>query len=139
MDNDLSKKLEVHANYAVEFAKKYQIHLDYSNESIEQVEKILADLHEEAKKFTVTDDIIGMVATSFGAYVGTTLIRNLQKGSWGETQNILYVQINDQAIYFPAKVYRRIKDGEGDNVIALYIASYNQHSLVPIKLNLHIT
>jgi len=78
------------------------------------------------------------VANAFGAYLGETLIRNLGKGSWMRSaQNAFAVTIDDQMYFFPSKVYRRIKNGEEDNVVALYLIAFNNHSNE--KLNLDLT
>lgn len=139
MDTDIISSLELYANQAIAFAKKSNVSLDYSNESIQHVEKLLADLHEEQKKLTIPEEIIGQAATSFGVYVGMTFIKNLQKGEWkfNADEKLLYIEIEDEAVFFPAKAFRRIKEGEGDNIVSLYMAAYNKHSPVPITLNLH--
>ena len=138
MDLSTREVFDKAAEKAVSFARKSGVELDYTNESIERVEKLLSQFYDE---FQVgqppAESEYASVANTFGPYVGNTLIRNLGKGEWIKGAGDAWVVLVDDHQYlFPAKVYRRLKNGPEDNVVALYLQAYNSHSENKINLKL---
>lgn len=115
-------------------------HLNYSNKSIEDVEQILEILHKDIEVSKPTPEMILSMASLYGAYVGETFIRNLGKGEWvdipGKVSNNAAVKVDEDYIFFPTKVLKRLTDGEEDNIIALYIGAFNDHSSEKIHLSI---
>ena len=129
MFNDLSSR-------AVEMAKEQGANLDYSNESIERLELLLNTMHEQIAQINPPEEQFVNMANIFGAYLGNTLIRNLNKGYWEKelTNNAWGVKLDSSSVFFPSKVYRRLKNGVGDNIIQMYLHEYNKHSQNPSTL-----
>ena len=129
LESDLSKTVKNYANEAVGHAKRLGIDLDFSNESIHQVENILDILHKAAQETTPAEEQYGVFANMYGCYVGETFIKNLGRGEWttsqdGLTAGATVVNVDGAQILFPAKVYRRLKNGAEDNVEHLYLHSF---------------
>lgn len=136
MSKTLDEKAKKIADQAVRHAQRFNITLDYSNESIEKVEQVLELLHEQSKKENITEEQYAEIANIYGCYIGSTLIKNLKRGTWEvePKNNGLAIEINKEYIFFPAKVYRRLKNGSDENVIALYLSTYNDFTDKPISL-----
>lgn len=67
---------------AVQLARdSYQITLDYTPESIEKAEGVLAKLHEEYRSGKLSSGVNGL-ATAFGAYVGEAIRRSEPSAKW---------------------------------------------------------
>lgn len=114
---------------AIEIAKKLEINLDFTNESVARVEEILAQIYEENKKTPIDPKKIENLGYAFGCYAGETLIKNLKMGSW-ETEsvnNALGVKINFEYIFFPSKAIKRITEGGADNIYHLYMIVLNDY------------
>jgi hypothetical protein len=121
------------AHNAVGFAQdQYQINLDYSDESIQAVEKILDILHQELPRNesgeiseeASVQDTVDAICNMFGGYVGE-VIRRQYGGEWKvETimsdQPMVCLQVGGNYISPPAKVYKRLATGSGDDLWFYY-------------------
>ena len=118
---------------AVDIAKKLSIDLNYTNQSIEKIDQVLEKIIKQVKNNEKTN---GKIADIFGAYVGNTLIKNLNQGEWviEPTTKAVAIKIKDSYTFFPAKIYRRIKNGRDENISLLYQSTYNKYSNEPISL-----
>jgi len=113
-------------DYALEIGKILEIELDFSDESIKNVEKILSEIHKEYKR-TNNDDGLNGVGIQFGFYIMEAIERNYGKGwvernheSFGENSFPFYW---DGTTLFPISwCQKRIFDGNGDNVWIKYKA-----------------
>jgi hypothetical protein len=116
---------------AVEIAKQMGVNADYSNESIQSIEKVLDSFADQNKQQKFDESKLTKIADIFGAYIGTTLIKNLGMGKWDiePVHNAVSVNINGDYIFFPAKVYRKLSDKEAENVSVLYETVYSQYSI----------
>jgi hypothetical protein len=125
--------MEAYAVDAVDFAREhFHYELDYSVESIERVEQILARFHEElptglgkALRRGPSDEQIEQQAKVWGGYLGE-VIRRRWGGTWtipadGPMANALCLDIDGTLISPPGKAYKRIIDGPEDNV-SYYVA-----------------
>lgn len=129
-DNDM---MEAYAQDAVDFAReRFQLNLDYSEESLQQIERILGQLHETIPKGVFaklfkhgpSDTQIRQMAKMWGGYVGE-VIRRRWGGQWStesEAQpgGVITLQIGGSEIYPPAKVFKRLTNGPEDNVWHYY-------------------
>jgi hypothetical protein len=121
------------ADAAVEAAEKiYNVKLDYSEESIIEVEGILNSLHEERPKNFITkllkrkplERLAQTAALTLGAYLGE-VIRRIHGGEWvredfaGE-KDVLMLKIGETSIFPNDKVYKRITNGAEDDVRFYY-------------------
>ncbi len=138
-NHDTLQDIEKLVQGAVEDAKSFGITLDYSHESIEGVEKVLAAYHEKFKAGALTDQMANLIGTGYGCYVGETLIRQLGFGEWtvpkeGVTAGDWVVNIKGNHCLFPSKAVRRIKNGPEDNIITMYQITFNDFSDTKISL-----
>ena len=109
---------------ALQIAGDFHIKLDYSHNSIKQVEKILGKVHIEYAK-TKNEDGLNGIAVGLAAYIVATIVKNTKEGRWyidhvnfGEKSFPFYWR---EAILFPCGwCQKRIFDGEGDNIWSKY-------------------
>lgn len=108
---------------AVERARSgYGVTLDYSPDSVKEVEKVLAAKYELQKTHPMTETEIADAADLWGAYLGEVMKR-MHPAHWARDsvaggKNALPLVFNDTAEEsFPGTwVYHRLKNGEEDNV-----------------------
>lgn len=70
------------AEQALEVAKESGVTLDFSDNSIKDVEKILAQCHREFKKLKSEEGFHGL-SMMFGAYIGEVVRKKGFGGTWG--------------------------------------------------------
>ena len=132
------------ADAAVEMARAMQIELDYSEQSLERVEQILAQLYAEARDWriaasanrAITSDTpanTGGPSSSqmedmcklWGSYFGE-VVRRHWGGEWsietypGAGFATLTLSVTAGKLFPSMKVYRRLTEGEGDNLWKFY-------------------
>jgi hypothetical protein len=104
------------------------IELDYSPESLKQVDRILGKFH--ADKLTANQ--IGSTIFSFGCYVGEILVRQ-NSGKWkmpkqsllakfglGES-NMMVIELPNGNVWNPiGKAFKLLENGEADSVSYFY-------------------
>ena len=125
-DKAVQEVAEVYANDAISFAKDvFKIKLDWSDESIESIERILDVMHQDAQRNSPTEDQIMGFAKALGSYVGEVFRRN-HGATWG------IVRLGDEAfpglqagkmkgVFWPwGKARNRIVNGEEDNIVHYY-------------------
>ncbi len=130
---DLSQIMQSYAEQAVAAAREHQIELDYSEESLKQVENILERLDapivgvapgataNPASSNLDTEDLCKM----WGGYLGE-VVRRRWGGEWVlETYpggNVLTVALTTPGgTVFPSmKIYRRLSQGAAENVWSFY-------------------
>ena len=102
----------------------YSVELDFTHDSITQVEKILADLHRQYKQTGKSEGLSG-IAAEFGSYIGATIQKNTGSGhfekdhpSLGEGAFPFYWM---EATIFPFSwCEKRIFDGSADDISTKY-------------------
>lgn len=133
MPPDLSLEMLSAANSAVEHARKYwSTQLDFSPRSIEEVELILARMHESIPrrlyeklyKRGPTPEQMATLSLAYGAYLGEVIRREFG-GTWSKEEvnrepALALVFKPQYKIFPPAKVWRRLNNGEEDNVWTFY-------------------
>ena len=130
---DLSEIMQSCAEQAVAAAREFQIELDYSEESLKQVENILERLDGRIPGAAAgaaasappadadTEDLCKM----WGGYLGE-VVRRRWGGEWAlETYpggNVLTVALTTPGgTVFPSlKIYRRLSQGAAENVWSFY-------------------
>lgn len=120
---------------AVAMARELNVTLDYSEASLEEVEQILAQLHGELNHPQVAaldapaprptaaqmDDLCRL----WGSYVGE-VVRRRWGGEWGLEQYpgrdfaTLALTVGGSKIFPSLKVYRRLTDGDQENLWSFY-------------------
>ncbi len=122
------------AESAIQHAKKHwSTDLDYSPKSIEDVELILARMYESIPrgflsklfKKKPSDEQMAQICVAYGAYIGEVFRREFG-GTWSkenimDQQDVLALKFTDQNMIFPpGKVWKRLQNGEEDNVYFFY-------------------
>ena len=134
MPDDLQQEMAAAAESAVQHARKYwTTELDYSPGSIEDVELILARMYESIPRRFIdrffkkkpSDEQMAQIAISYGAYVGEVLRKEFG-GTWTkqnimDQQDVLALNFGKgNTVFPPGKVWKRLQNGEEDNVYAFY-------------------
>jgi hypothetical protein len=93
--------------------------LDFSSESLEQVERIMSALHKQvtegAPDRKLSDDHITELSTLWGIYVGE-VIRRYYGGQWSLADGVPDLVLGGRNASPLAKVRKRIVDGPMDNL-----------------------
>jgi len=126
-DPNIQKIAEAYALDAVDVAKEqFGIELDWSDESIVQVEKALAGMRASylSTKPKPTDEQVYAYAKGYGSYIGEVFRRN-HGARWGivtlGSQKMPGLQTESGASFWPwAKAFNRITKGDEDNVAWYY-------------------
>lgn len=117
---DLNAEMAALAEEAVKFANKKGVNLDYSKDSVQRVEQILADLHQSRSKGQLPDSDLDMHAHRFGAYIGEVL-RRMHGGHWARDSDVggpdsFPIHWNGGQTFPIAWCGKRIINGDEDNV-----------------------
>jgi len=117
------------AKEAVEFAREhFQVSLDFSLDSIKEVERILARFHDELPKGFVArifrrapePEKTFQILRLFGSYVGEVLRSNLAGSRWemdsSRSQGVLSLTDGEKRLWPHTKVHHRIVNGSEDNI-----------------------
>src|SRR5437773_248211 len=118
--SDLNADMAGLAERAVKFAKAKGVTLDYSKESVELVEQILAELHESRNKGQLADPDLHIHAHRFGAYIGE-ILRRMHGGHWTRDSDVagpdsFPIHWNGGQSFPIAWCGKRIINGDEDNV-----------------------
>jgi hypothetical protein len=108
---------------AVERAKSgYGVTLDYSPDSVIEVERLLATKYDLQKTHPMTEEELNNAAHLWGSYIGEVMKR-MHSAHWTSDsaaagRDALPIVFNDtgEESYPCAWVYHRLKNGEEDNV-----------------------
>lgn len=129
------------AEEAVRYAKeKFRVELDYSEASIEEVEKILDRLYtsrpkgffNKLMKRGPSRQSISNLAKIMGGYLGEVL-RRTHGGEWSIDEEIqpgmktICLRNGKGRVFPPGKVYKRIMNGEAENVWHYYQSIVSDH------------
>ena len=122
--------MEAYASDAVNAARNnFNIELDYSPESIKTIEDLLGRLYPAVRRgwfrrllrLGLSDEQVDMICKMFGGYIGE-VVRRQKGGEWAiitnplGTENVIALVNGEEKIFPPSKVYKRLVNGEEDNV-----------------------
>jgi hypothetical protein len=137
MPDTVADMMSDFAAAAVETARSMNVTLDYSEESLQAVEGILAQLHDELRGGTAavrsldhppaTPSSADMAEVSklWGSYFGE-VVRRRWGGDWsietypGAGFATLTLTVNGGKMFPSMKIYRRLTEGEQDNIWSFY-------------------
>ncbi len=117
---------------AIEYANEFNKKLDYSENSITDLEEILDWYSKDISISKPTENQIWSMAIIFGSYLGETLLKNglSEKGFvWGkEPSSNIPLLIRDNSAYLTPidKVCKRLINGSDDSVIPFYRFATNK-------------
>ncbi|PYX94992.1 MAG: hypothetical protein DMG67_00005 [Acidobacteria bacterium] len=140
---DIGRMMQDYAEDAVRMARQLHVELDYSEQSLEQVEHLLAQLHnglqipaeflsgpqvDHMAAGPVTSGVenrVDELARVWGGYLGE-VVRRRFGGEWTVEKypagDFLIVTLNvNGAKLFPAmKIHKRLTNGAADDLLAFY-------------------
>jgi hypothetical protein len=113
----------------------FKIKLDYSVESIKQVESILAKLHKDYKRTRSEDGLQG-IALEFGAYIVKVIEKHFGSVTWERDhpsigQDTFPLQWRGTTLFPFGWCMKRILDGPGDDVWFKFHALILKHNDKP--------
>lgn len=131
--NTISEMMESYAEEAVRLAPQFGAKLDHSENSLQILEAILGQLRGQLPPLSPSttgdkdpaQEKVDDAARVWGAYFGET-VRRLWGGDWGvETYPgtvapVVSIDIGGAKLFPVMKVYRRLTQGEGENVWKFY-------------------
>lgn len=134
--DSIETMMQDYAEAAVEAARAMNIALDYSEQSLRQVEQVLARLAEELHDWKIarsasaavagpSDDQMSDMCRLWGSYFGE-VVRRRWGGEWsietypGSSFATLALTVSAGKLFPSMKVFRRLTEGEGDNLWRFY-------------------
>jgi hypothetical protein len=131
--DSVSAMAGAYAQQAVEIARDFNARLDYSENSLMELESILARLAEDMANDIANDashagpssDDLTEMCKLWGSYFGE-VIRRRFGGDWtietypGKQFATLTLSIAGNKLFPSMKIHRRLTAGEGDNVWTFY-------------------
>jgi len=125
-DELIQQVATAYAENAIEFARDhFGLTLDWSDESVQHVETILAELHSQITVAKPSDETVFGVAKALGSYVGEVFRKN-HGAVWGnvtlEAETIAGLRADRTGgVFWPwGKAYNRLKNGPQDNIWHYY-------------------
>ena len=123
--NDPNAFMPALASNAVKFAASRGVNIDYSPDSVERVESLLAELHHLKTEGLLKDHDLNIHAHQFGAYIGEVL-RRKYGGHWEVDSEVAgpktFPMHWKESTSFPVGwCGKRILNGEDENVWHKYL------------------
>ena len=110
---------------AVEMGRELQARLDYSENSLMELETILAQLAREMPVSRPSSEEVNELCKMWGSYLGE-VVRRRFGGEWsietypGKQFATLTLNVNGNKLFPSMKVHRRLTEGDHDNIWAFY-------------------
>lgn len=114
-----------YAQKAVEAARSFNAHLDFSENSLMELETILNQLSGQAAAAQPLPDELAEICKTWGSYFGE-VVRRRFGGDWsietypGKSFATLTLSINGNKIFPSVKIHRRLTEGEQENIWSFY-------------------
>ncbi len=112
------------AEKAVEAAKFWKLDLDYSAESLEEVDELAQEIFRQHLMQPLPEDILHGVATLYGAYLGEVLLRCGLKDldfAWTENEEgEIGIGREDMWMAPVTKVYKRFTQGPEHDLMSFF-------------------
>jgi hypothetical protein len=114
-----------YAQQAVSSAYEFNAQLDYGENSLMEVENILARLSREMPASKPTDDEVSEICKIWGSYLGE-VVRRRFGGEWsietypGKQFATLTLSVGGNKLFPSMKIHRRLTASEGENVWSFY-------------------
>lgn len=132
--SDIARMMQGYAEDAVRLARRYQVELDYSEQSLEQVERMLGRLSGElqakepdalSQNQPSSDEQIDEMSRIWGGYLGE-VVRRRFGGEWTVEKYpagdfpIVTLNVNGAKLFPAMKIHKRLTNGAVDNVVPFY-------------------
>jgi hypothetical protein len=131
---DIGTMMQSYAEDAVRMARQFHVELDYTEQSLEQVERLLGQLHDELQSGNAVESAaapqldqqrVDEMSRVWGGYLGE-VVRRRFGGEWTIEKypagDFLIVTLNvNGAKVFPAmKIHKRLTHGAAENLLSFY-------------------
>jgi hypothetical protein len=123
--DSVNSMTQAYAEQAVTIAREFSAQLDFSENSLMEVEAILAQLAREMPARKPSSDDVTEICKMWGSYFGE-VVRRRFGGEWsietypGKEFATLTLSVNGNKLFPSIKVHRRLSEGESDNVWSFY-------------------
>lgn len=123
--DSVESMVQAYAQQAVAMAAEFKAVLDFSENSVMEVETILARLALEMPSQKPSQEDVGEICKMWGSYLGE-VVRLRFGGEWsietypGKQFATLTLNVGGSRLFPSMKVHRRLTEGEGENVWAFY-------------------
>ncbi|MBZ5522668.1 MAG: hypothetical protein LAP21_10560 [Acidobacteriia bacterium] len=123
--DSIESMVKAYAQQAVALASEFKAILDFSENSVMEVETILAQLAREMPTQHPSSEDIGEVCKTWGSYLGE-VVRLRFGGEWsietypGRQFATLTLNVGGSKLFPSMKVHRRLTEGESDNIWTFY-------------------
>jgi len=114
-----------YAEKAVQKAREFNTRLDYTENSLMEVEVILSQLARSSTATQTSADDVGEMCKMWGSYLGE-VVRRRFGGEWsvetypGKHFATLTLSVGSNKLFPTMKVHRRLTQGAEDNVWSFY-------------------
>src|SRR5437016_1246452 len=121
---EIAPMMQAFAEQAVRLGREFKINLDYSEGSLEEVERLLARFHDELTSANAGSKLEEM-ARIWGGYLGE-VVRRRFGGEWsiesypGGDFLIVALNVGGSRLFPSMKVHKRLSDGAGENLWSFY-------------------
>ncbi len=115
----------VYAEKAVALAREFKARLDYSENSLMEVETILAQLSRELPTAQPATEDLTEICKMWGSYFGE-VVRRRFGGEWsietypGKQFATLTLNVGGRKLFPSMKIHRRLTEGEAEDVWSFY-------------------
>lgn len=146
LHDSLDEMMQEYAERATELGRDFGVDLDYSEQSLEGLEQILAQLSDEHRAFlgthpevataTQIDEQMITMTKLWGGYLGE-VVRRRWGGEWametypGANFATLTLNVRGAKLFPSMKIYRRLTEGAGDDVWKFYQAVAGKLAAAP--------
>lgn len=119
--NDIGRMMQDYAEQAVLLARQLQVELDYSEQSLEQVDRLLERWHEQRESEPQLDEM----SRIWGGYLGE-VVRRRFGGEWTIEKYpagdfpIVTLNVNGARLFPAMKIHKRLTNGAIDNLLPFY-------------------
>ena len=116
--------MQAFAEQAVRLGREFKINLDYSEGSLEEVERLLARFHDELTSANAGSKLEEM-AKIWGGYLGE-VVRRRFGGEWSIEKYpagdflIVTLNVNGARLFPSMKVHKRLTEGSNENIWNFY-------------------
>ena len=123
--DSVESMVRAYSQAAVELAREFKATLDYTENSVMEVEAILAQFTQELASGQPPADEMDEMCKLWGCYLGE-VVRRRFGGEWGiETYPgkqfaTLTLNVGGNKLFPSMKIHRRLTEGDNDNVWTFY-------------------
>jgi hypothetical protein len=123
--DSVESMVQAYSQAAVEMARDFKAALDYTENSVMEIEAILAQFAQDLASSKPPADEMDEMCKLWGCYLGE-VVRRRFGGEWGiETYPgkefaTLTLNVGGNKLFPSMKIHRRLTEGENDNVWTFY-------------------